>query len=83
MKNKGSTTAISISVISALIAMSSGLIAFIYTTNMSEAKGSIKEIQEVNITQGKEISEVQTDIKYIKESQDKINAKLDRILNKF
>lgn len=83
MKTKGSSTAISISIISALVTAITGLTVFIYNSDISEAKENIKDIQSVNIEQDKDISSLQTDIKYIKDSQDKMNIKLDKILNKF
>jgi tetrahydromethanopterin S-methyltransferase subunit C len=79
MNNKCHMPTYVISIISTLIATICGLVVWTYQKDIAAAKDSIKEIQSTDISQGKEITELKTDIRYIKESQDGMSKKIDEI----
>jgi hypothetical protein len=80
-KNKmGSTPVFVMSIISFLVATTSGLTVFIYKTNADDVKQNIKTIQDINSVQDKDISSIKQSVEYLVKGQDQTNKDIKEIL---
>jgi hypothetical protein len=80
-KNKiGSTPVFIVSIISFLVATTSGLTVFIYKTNADDTKQDIKILQDANITRVSDISSIKTSVDSLLKSQEVTNKDIKEIL---
>lgn len=78
--NRASTPVYLVSIISFLIASTSGLTVFIYKENADITKQDIQQIQDVNISQGNDIASIKQSIEYIVKGQDETRNDVKQIL---